>query len=94
LFGIWANSFGRTFKRQLLAGALAFYWIIWLSKNDIVFDKTSTKSFFVGIISRNTLALVLLAVRKEPSEKRADPQCMCRAWPCSSSTTVDGDLVI
>jgi hypothetical protein len=45
LFGIWVNSFHRTLKRQLLAGALAFYWAIWLSRNDIIFDKTPTKTF-------------------------------------------------
>jgi hypothetical protein len=45
LFGIWDNSFGMTFKRQLLAGALTFCWAIWLSRNNIVFDKTPTKTF-------------------------------------------------
>jgi hypothetical protein len=36
---------GGSFKRQLLATASAFYWTIWLSRNDIVFDKSPTKTF-------------------------------------------------
>jgi hypothetical protein len=45
LFGTWPNSLGGSLKRQLLAAALAFCWAIWLSRNDIVFDKFPTKTF-------------------------------------------------
>jgi hypothetical protein len=53
LFRTWANSFGRNFKRQLLTGALPFCWAIWLSRNDIVFDKTPTKTF-LQVLFRGT----------------------------------------
>jgi hypothetical protein len=43
LFGSWLNQFGAKLKRQVLAGALAFCWAIWLSRNDVVFDKTPIK---------------------------------------------------
>jgi hypothetical protein len=32
-------------KRQLLIGTSAFCWAIWLSRNDVMFDKTPIKSF-------------------------------------------------
>jgi hypothetical protein len=37
---------GGKLRQQLLAGASAFCWSIWLSRKDVVLDKTSIKSFF------------------------------------------------
>jgi hypothetical protein len=45
MFGAWMNSVGGKLKRQILVGASAFYWVIWLSTNDVVFDKAIIKSF-------------------------------------------------
>jgi hypothetical protein len=45
MFSLWVNQVGGKLKRQLLAGASAFCWAIWLSRNDVVFDKASIKSF-------------------------------------------------
>jgi hypothetical protein len=49
MFGSWTSGTGwgggRVLKRQLLAGASVFCWTIWLSRNDVVFDKTPIKSF-------------------------------------------------
>jgi hypothetical protein len=45
MFDPWVNQVGGKIKRQLLAGALAFCWAIWLSRNDVMFDKAPIKSF-------------------------------------------------
>jgi hypothetical protein len=45
LFGPWTNQVGGKIKQQLLVCASAFCWVIWLSRNDIVFDKAPIKSF-------------------------------------------------
>jgi hypothetical protein len=44
MFGSWLNQFGGKLKRQALAGASAFFWAIWLSRNEVVFDKSPTQS--------------------------------------------------
>ena len=40
-------------KRQLLVGASALCWAIWLSRNDVVFDKSPTKTY-LQILYRGT----------------------------------------
>ena len=32
-------------QKKLLIGASAFCWAIWLSRNDVVFDKSPTKTY-------------------------------------------------
>jgi hypothetical protein len=56
MFGSWLNQFGEKLKRQALAGASAFCWAIWLSRNEVVFDKSPTQSVS---FPRHALALVL-----------------------------------
>jgi fructose-1,6-bisphosphatase len=46
MFGTWTNRMGGKIERQLLTSASAFYWTIWLGRNDIVFDKAHIKYFF------------------------------------------------
>jgi hypothetical protein len=45
MFGSWLNGVGTKLKHILLAGASALIWAIWLSRNEIVFDTTTTKPF-------------------------------------------------
>jgi hypothetical protein len=59
LYGSWLNQFQGKLKRQALAGALAFCWAIWLSKNDVVFDKSPYQNFYACTIPRYALASVL-----------------------------------
>jgi hypothetical protein len=53
MFGTWLNQFGGKLKRQALVGAWAFCWTLWLSKNDVVFDKSPIKSF-MQVLYRGT----------------------------------------
>jgi hypothetical protein len=45
MFESWLNGKGTKVKRFLLAGASVLVWAIWLSRNEIVFNKASQKSF-------------------------------------------------
>jgi hypothetical protein len=65
MFGRWINQVGGKLRRQMLAGAYAFCWAIWLSRNDLVFDKTPIKSFMQVLYRGDTLASLLVSVRKE-----------------------------
>jgi hypothetical protein len=44
MFGSWLNQFQGKLKRQALTGASFLCWAIWLSRNNVVFDKSPTKS--------------------------------------------------
>jgi hypothetical protein len=45
LYGTWLNQFREKLKRHALAGISAFCWAIWLSRNDVVFNKSPIKTF-------------------------------------------------
>jgi hypothetical protein len=45
MFGPWVNQVGGKLNRQLLAGGSTFFWAIWLSRNNVMFDKSPIKSF-------------------------------------------------
>jgi len=45
LFGNWLRSVGTMLKRKLLTGASTLCWAIWLSRNDIVFDRSPSKTY-------------------------------------------------
>ena len=45
LFGNWIRGVGTKLKRQLLVAASALYCAIWLSRSDVVFDKSPTKTY-------------------------------------------------
>jgi hypothetical protein len=47
------NIMGGKLRQQLLAGASAFCWAIWLSRNDVVFNKSPIK-YFLQVLYRGT----------------------------------------
>jgi hypothetical protein len=53
LFGSWLSNFSLKLRNQILIGAPALCWAIWLSRNDVVFKRTKPNSF-VQVISRGT----------------------------------------
>jgi hypothetical protein len=53
LFDTWSNILRGSFKRQILDVASAFCWALWLSRNDIVFDKAPIKTF-LQVLYRGT----------------------------------------
>jgi hypothetical protein len=53
MFSSWLNGIGGRLKQLLLVGASAICWAIWLSRNDVVFDKSPMKTF-MQVIYRGT----------------------------------------
>jgi hypothetical protein len=53
LFNEWLGGVNRKLKRQILAGAIAMCWAIWISRNDIVFDKGIVPSY-LQVLFRGT----------------------------------------
>jgi hypothetical protein len=45
LFNRWYKQGGNQYNSLLLTGAAAFGWSIWLTTNDIVFDKSQYKTY-------------------------------------------------
>jgi hypothetical protein len=46
----------KKYNTLLLTAAAALLWAIWLTKNEIVFDKCKL-NFFAGTVPRDTLAM-------------------------------------
>ena len=46
-------SINKKVKKLILVGASAIYWALWLSRNDIGFDKTLSKSY-LQVLFRET----------------------------------------
>jgi hypothetical protein len=40
----WANGLGKQFKELVLVGA-TLCWVLWTSKNDMMFDNSTSKTF-------------------------------------------------
>jgi hypothetical protein len=45
LFTGWLDGINRKLKSKILVGASAIYWVNWLTRNDIVFDKIPASSY-------------------------------------------------
>jgi hypothetical protein len=45
----------KKYNTLLLTAAAALLWTIWLTRNEVVFDKYKPKFFFAGTVSRDTL---------------------------------------
>jgi hypothetical protein len=54
LFIGWLDGINRKLKYKILVGASTIYWVNWLTRNDIVFDKIPASSYF-QIIFRGDL---------------------------------------
>ena len=53
LFTLWLHRGGPTFNSLLLVAAAALCWAIWLTRNEVVFDKINLKSF-LRVLFRGT----------------------------------------
>jgi len=48
LFTGWLDGVNRKLKSQILVGASPICWAIWLTRNDILFDKILAPSYLQG----------------------------------------------
>jgi hypothetical protein len=44
-FSDWLEGINRKLKSKIIVGASALCWAVWLSRNDIVFNKTVAPSY-------------------------------------------------
>ena len=44
MLGLWLNGIDVKLKKHIFIGASAMYWAVWLSRNDVVFDKSIVHS--------------------------------------------------
>ena len=88
LFTGWLDGIDRKLKSQILVGESAICWTIWLTQNDIVFDKVPAPSY------TSYLHGDLLARFRSLLQKEDDSQMMNRQsrWRCLQDTV--GDLAI
>jgi len=50
LLGSWLNGYPAKLKKQLLVGASAMCWAIWLYRNDVVFHRTNSNPYLKVIL--------------------------------------------
>jgi len=77
MFGLWMNIMGGKLRQQLLAGASAFCWAIWLSRNDVVFNKSPIK-YFLQVLYRGTNWLLLWSQLERNEQDRVMIHLACR----------------
>jgi hypothetical protein len=53
LFTGWLDGVNRKLKAKILVGASVIYWAIWLTRNEIIFDKAVAPSY-LQVIFRGT----------------------------------------
>jgi len=59
LFNRWSKVESGDQNTLMLIAAAALCWLIWLTRNEVVFDKCRPKTFFAGTIQGNTLATLV-----------------------------------
>jgi len=69
MFGSWLRSFPPSLRNQIIVGVAALCWAIWLSRNDVVFSKTTTNSFS-QLIFRGTYWIRLWSQLSKEKEGR------------------------
>ncbi|WVZ90711.1 hypothetical protein U9M48_036990 [Paspalum notatum var. saurae] len=85
LFNTWPNQRGRNLSMLLLIGAAGFCWAIWLTRNDLVFNKSHPKTF-LQVLFRGTYWLRRWALLQRTEEGR---DAIVRACKVLESTSMN-----
>ena len=75
LFGSWSKLDGRQHNNLLLTEAAAFCWAIWITRNDMVFDKVQSKTL-LQVLFRGTYWLRFWTLLQRSDE---DKEWICEA---------------
>jgi hypothetical protein len=65
MFTGWLDGINMKLKSKILVGASAIYWAIWLTRNDIIFDKAVAPSYLQVIFRRTYWIRSLSLLQKE-----------------------------
>ena len=77
LLGSWVYGMDNKVKKQMLVGASALCWAIWLSRNDMVFNKVSSKTY-LQVLYRGTYWLHFWAQLQKCEEDKEEIRKACR----------------
>jgi hypothetical protein len=50
MFSSWLKSFHSSVRKKMLIGVAAVCWSLWFTRNDVVFQRTNPKSFFLHVV--------------------------------------------
>jgi hypothetical protein len=97
IFLDWLEGINRKLKYKIIVGASDLCWAIWLSRNDIVFNKTVAPSYLQAIFRGIYWTRFWFLLQKEEEEEdRQFMKMRCKTrqsrWKCSLDTA--GVLVI
>lgn len=74
MLGSWVRGFPRKIRNQMIIGAAALCWAMWLNRNDVLFKSTITNSF-LQVIFRGTYWTRTWAVLSKEEEKNEMKNC-------------------
>ena len=77
MFDGWLQGVDKEKSKLILVGASALYWVLWLCRNDRVFDKSPSISY-MQVIFRATYWLRLWAQLQKCEEDREFLSVACR----------------
>jgi hypothetical protein len=93
IFTDWLHGFHRKLKSKILVGASAICWVIWLTRNDVVFTKVLAPSYLQVIFREDLLDQVLVPTLEgggSPNdEDRMQEKLRQPQWRCLQETVGD-----
>jgi hypothetical protein len=75
LFTGWLEGLNRKRKSQILVGASAICWALWLTQNDVVFDKATTSSYLQVIFEGTYWTRYWTLLQKEEDHQFMKADC-------------------
>jgi hypothetical protein len=86
----WLQQVDSKLRPQIRVGASAIFWSIWLTRNDVIFDKKNILLLFTGYFQGDSLDAILVHTSKEgrptkfekgmPSDGDCSNRNFCQEW--------------
>jgi hypothetical protein len=77
LYSLWLLNVSARTRSKILVGATAICWAIWLTRNDVVFDKSPIKSY-MQVLFRGTYWCRFWALLQKREEDANEMKAACR----------------